>query len=89
MTENKSAITLLNRSLLTISNVEKVIEANNTMVLLTVDTDSCKICGKDLTLEKLDIPAKKAEISGTVNSITFGKKPQKLLSKLFSSKTSQ
>lgn len=69
---NESKVTLINRSNLAITGVEKVVSATNNMVNLVVSGSQMCVEGTNLYVAKLDIDQGIIVLEGIVNNIKYG-----------------
>lgn len=89
-TENKVKINkdhkviIDNRKKITITNVSKAVSANETSVILELQTTKCYVSGKNLHISKLDVEEGVAEITGEINSFKYaGGESQNFFKRLF------
>ncbi len=84
-TFGSSILTLDNRSLLSLSGVEKVFGANENKVVLKVSGSALQIIGHTLTVEKLDIDTGNILVRGIVDELRYTKSHTKepLLKRIF------
>lgn len=82
-TFSESRLTLINRSNLALSGVEKVIGANENCVHLVVSGDSLSIEGTALHVSKLDVEQGLIVLDGTINTIKYGQRKTPFLKRMF------
>lgn len=71
-TFNESRLTLINRTNLAITGVEKVIGANENCVQLIVSGSTLCIEGNNLHVSKLDVEQGVIVLDGTINGMKYG-----------------
>lgn len=82
----KSTITLINKTFLTITGVNKIISLDPKHFNLDTTLGILKIIGTDLEMQELDSVNKKIHIKGEVDNITYKeekKKKENIVKKLF------
>ena len=82
----KSTITLINKTFLTITGVNKIISLDPKHFNLDTTLGILKIIGTDLEMQELDSVNKKIHIKGEVDNITYKeekKKKENIIKKLF------
>lgn len=68
---SESQITLINRSKLTLTGVEKVYETNENKVQLKVSGSNLIITGEKLNISRLDVESGVVQIDGVINELKF------------------
>lgn len=71
-TYNESKVTMLNRTNLAITGVERVVSSTNTLVNLKVAGSSMCVEGSNLYVAKLDVDQGVIVLEGQVNAIRYG-----------------
>lgn len=66
-----SQVTLVNRSKLTVTGVEKVFETNENKVQLKVSDSNLLITGEGLNIARLDVESGVVQIDGLVNELKY------------------
>ena len=74
---SESNLNLKNRSLLTLTGVEKVFEANQTKVQFQVAGSILSVTGQNLNIIKLDVESGEVHVDGVVDEIKFSQTQQK------------
>ncbi len=83
-TFQESRLTLINRTNLALTGVEKVLGANETHVNLVASGNRVCIEGSNLHVSKLDVEQGVIVLDGVVNNIKYGEaKKQPLLKRMF------
>lgn len=70
---NQSRVNLVNRNIMSVNGVTKVLSATPSSVVLILGTDQMQADGDGLNVTKLDVESKIVELSGTINTIKFNK----------------
>ena len=76
--DKSQTLTLNNRNYLVVSGTNKVISLKTDLIQLDTNFGGLSISGQNLELIKLDNANFKAEISGTINSIKYLDKSEKI-----------
>ena len=74
--ENK--IYLINRKILNISGITKVIEISEENISVQVDNSVLNIAGEDMEVKKLDVESGNLEVEGLINSMKYIDKKEKI-----------
>lgn len=85
-TNKNHKVVLNNRSNLSITGIDRVYSANDTLLSLEVNGSNLIVEGKDMQVIKLDIEAGLLEVDGLINKINYanGKKNARhLLGRIF------
>ena len=80
---SESKVTLINRSNLAITGVEKVVSANSEVVNLIVSGSQMCIEGENLYVAKLDIDQGIVVLEGMISAIKYGTKKQPVFKRMF------
>ena len=82
---SESQLTLVNRSNLTLTGVEKVFETNENKVQVRVSGSNLLINGEGLNIARLDVETGVIQINGLVNELkyTTGETKTNLFKKIF------
>ena len=80
---NDSVVTLHNRTILSITGVEKVISVTENQVQLIVLSSPLTIGGSNLQVQKLDVDNGNLILNGTINNIKYNEKKENFLKKVF------
>lgn len=68
---SESQVSLQNRTILTITGVEKVYETNEVKVQLRVSKSNLLITGEGLNISRLDVETGVIQINGTINELKY------------------
>lgn len=75
---NSSLLALTNRSTLSLSGVDKVIEVSEKLLSLEVCGSGLTIEGENMNVQKLDVENKILEVKGKINAIKYHSKKEKV-----------
>ena len=71
-------LTLVNRKILNLTGIEKVVGISDSELLVEVDGVALSVQGSNMEVKKLDVESGILEIVGLINNIKYFDKKQKL-----------
>ncbi|MCI5797057.1 MAG: sporulation protein YabP [Firmicutes bacterium] len=71
-------LTLVNRKILNLTGIEKVVGISDSELLVEVDGVALSVQGSNMEVKKLDVESGILEIEGLINNIKYFDKKQKL-----------
>ena len=71
-------LTLVNRKILNLTGIEKVVGISDSELLVEVDGVALSVQGSNIEVKKLDVESGILEIEGLINNIKYFDKKQKL-----------
>lgn len=83
--KKESKVTLLDRHILTITGIEKVIAVNENNVGVIIDGSELVVNGKNMHTNRLDVESGVIEIEGEIDSLKYQnvRKKEGLLKRIF------